>query len=110
MQVATVGLDLAKSVFQVHGVDARGKVVLAKRLRRGAVLGFFASLPPCTVGMEACASAHYWAREIARFGHTVRLLPPQYTSSRTSSATRTTGLMPRRPARRCSGRPCASSR
>jgi transposase len=78
MQVATVGLDLAKSVFQAHGVDARGKVVLAKRLRRGAVLGFFASLPPCTVGMEACASAHYWAREIARFGHTVRLLPPQY--------------------------------
>ena len=78
MQVATVGLDLAKSVFQVHGVDARGKAVLANRLRRGAVLGFFASLPPCTVGMEACASAHYWAREIARFGHTVRLLPPQY--------------------------------
>ena len=78
MQVATVGLDLAKSIFQVHGVDARGKAVLAKRLRRGAVLGFFASLPPCLVGMEACASAHYWAREIARFGHTVRLLPPQY--------------------------------
>lgn len=78
MQIAIVGLDLAKSVFQVHGVDARGKAVLAKRLRRSSVLGFFASMPPCTVGMEACASAHYWAREIGRFGHTVRLLPPQY--------------------------------
>lgn len=78
MQIAIVGLDLAKSVFQVHGVDARGKAVLAKRLRRSSVLGFFASMPPCTVGMEACASAHYWAREIARFGHAVRLLPPQY--------------------------------
>ena len=76
MQVSTVGLDLAKSVFQVHGVDARGKAVLAKRLR--AVLGFFATLPSCLVGMEACGAAHYWAREIAKFGHTVRLLPPQY--------------------------------
>jgi transposase len=78
MQIAIVGLDLAKSVFQVHGVDARGKAVLAKRLRRSSVLSFFASMPPCTVGMEACASAHYWAREIGRFGHTMRLLPPQY--------------------------------
>lgn len=78
MHATTIGLDLAKSVFQVHGVDAHGKVVLSKRLRRDAVLAFFANLPPCTVGMEACATAHYWAREITKLGHTVRLMPPQY--------------------------------
>jgi transposase len=63
-------IDLAKSVFQVHGVDAQGKVVVTKRLRRDAVLAFFANLPPCVVGMEACAGSHFWAREIARLGHT----------------------------------------
>lgn len=78
MHATTIGLDLAKSLFQVHGVDARGKVVVTKRLHRDAVLGFFATLPPCVVGMEACASGHFWAREIARFGHTVRLMAPQY--------------------------------
>jgi transposase len=78
MQVVTVGLDLAKSVFQLHGADAHGKTVLAKRLRRGAVLGFFASLPPCIVGMEACGTAHHWAREITKLGHAVRPLPPRY--------------------------------
>jgi transposase len=78
MPATTIGLDLAKSLFQVHGVDAHGKVVVAKRLRRDAVLSFFAMLPPCVVGMEACATAHHWAREIATFGHTVRLMPPQY--------------------------------
>lgn len=78
MHATTIGLDLAKSVFQVHGVDAHGKVVLSKRLRRDAVLAFFANLPPCTVGMEACATAHYWAREITKLGHTVRPMPPQY--------------------------------
>ena len=70
MSVAFIGLDLAKSVFQVHGVDAQGKVVVTKRLRRDAVLTFFANLAPCVVGMEACAGAHFWAREIARLGHT----------------------------------------
>lgn len=78
MHATTIGLDLAKSLFQVHGVYARGKVVVAKRLRRDTVLGFFATLPPCVVGMEACATAHHWARHIARFGHTVRLMPSQY--------------------------------
>ena len=78
MQVITIGLDLAKQVFQVHGVDASGAVVVRKRLRRGSVLAFFAGLSPCLVGMEACASAHYWAREIATLGHTVRLMPPRY--------------------------------
>jgi hypothetical protein len=71
MSAAFIGLDLAKSVFQVHGVDAQGKVVVTKRLRRDAVLAFFANLAPCVVGMEACAGSHFWAREIARFGHTV---------------------------------------
>ncbi len=76
--VTTIGLDLAKSVFQVHGVDAAGKVVVARQLRRGQVLDFFRKLPPCLVGMEACSSAHHWARELTKLGHTVRLMPPAY--------------------------------
>jgi transposase len=78
MHATTIGLDLAKSVFQIHGVDAHGKVVTSKRLRRDAVLTFFANLPPCTVGMEACATAHHWARGIRELGHEVRLMPPRY--------------------------------
>jgi transposase len=78
MSAAFIGLDLAKSVFQVHGVDVHGKVVVTKRLRRDAVLAFFANLAPCVVGLEACAGSHFWAREIARLGHTVRLMAPQY--------------------------------
>lgn len=78
MQVATIGLDLAKHWFQVHGVDAAGAAILRKRLKRAEVLAFFQGIEPCLVGMEACASSHYWAREIARFGHTVRLMPPAY--------------------------------
>lgn len=78
MSTAFIGLDLAKSVFQVHGVDAQGKVVVTKRLRRDAVLAFFANLPVCLVGMEACAGSHFWARELTRLGHTVRLMAPQY--------------------------------
>jgi transposase len=76
--ISTIGLDLAKSVFQVHGADASGAPVLRKKLRRDAVLGFFARLPPCLVAMEACAGAHHWAREIARFGHETRLIPAHY--------------------------------
>ena len=75
MQITTIGLDIAKNVFQVHGIDAAEKVVLRKQLRRGQVLKFFASLRPCLVGMEACASAHYWARELTKLGHEVRLMP-----------------------------------
>ena len=78
MQPIILGLDLAKSVFQVHAVDDHGKVVFTKRLRRDGVLSFFATLPACVVGVEACASAHHWARAITRLGHTVRLMPPQY--------------------------------
>jgi transposase len=77
-QVTTIGLDIAKNVFQLHGVDAAGNVLLRKQLRRGDVLRFFSGLSPCLVGMEACATAHYWARELAKLGHTVRLMPPAY--------------------------------
>jgi len=75
MQITTIGLDIAKNVFQVHGIDAAEKVVVRKQLRRGQVLKFFAALAPCLVGMEACASAHYWARELTKLGHEVRLMP-----------------------------------
>ena len=77
-QISTIGLDLAKNVFQLHGVDASGQVVLKRQLRRGQLEKFFAELPPCLVGMEACGSAHHWARAIGRYGHEVRLMPPGY--------------------------------
>ena len=77
-EIAIIGLDLAKNILQVHGADASGVPVLKKRLRRDQVLPFFARLPACTVAMEACSGAHYWAREIARFGHKTRLIPPAY--------------------------------
>ena len=76
--LTTIGLDVAKHVFQLHGMDHEGQAVLRKKVRRGQVLKFFATLPPCLVGMEACGSAHYWAREISAQGHQVRLIPPQY--------------------------------
>lgn len=78
MNVTTVGFDLAKNVFQVHGVDAEGRVVLRKRLRRAEVIPFFANLSPCLIGMEACATAHHWAREVKDLGHQVKLMPPAY--------------------------------
>jgi transposase len=77
-EVSIIGLDLAKTVFQAHGADASGAVVFRKKLRRDQLLAFFASQPPCVVAMEACASAHYWAREIAALGHETRLIPPAY--------------------------------
>lgn len=78
MDVATIGLDISKHVFHVHAVDAQGQVTGGQRLRCGEIVSFFASLAPCLVGIEACATAHYWAREIQRFGHEVRLIPPAY--------------------------------
>ena len=78
MSVVSIGLDLAKSVFQVHGVDASGHAVLRRKLARGGLIVFFTKQPPCLVGMEACSSAHHWARELVRLGHEVRLIPPQY--------------------------------
>src|SRR3984893_16238460 len=74
MQITTIGLDIAKNVFQVHGIDAAEKVVVRKQLRRGQVMKFFAALPPCLIGMEAYASAHYWARELTKTRHAGRLM------------------------------------
>jgi transposase len=78
MKITTVGIDLAKSVFQIHGVDARGKAVLRKQLKRSEMAMFFANLPPCLIGMEACSSAHHWARKLIAVGHEVRLMAPQF--------------------------------
>jgi transposase len=80
-EITTVGLDLAKHVFQLHGVDAEGATVLRKQLRRAQMLGFFGKLPRCLVGLEACATAHYWARELCALGHEVRLMPAQYVKA-----------------------------
>ena len=76
--VTTIGLDIAKSVFQVHGVDAAGQVVVRRQLKRRYVLAFFEKLPPCLIGVEACASSHHWSRELQALGHKVRLMPPAY--------------------------------
>jgi transposase len=76
--ITTIGLDIAKSVFQVHGIDAEGNVLIRRQLKRRYVLAFFQKLPPCLVGIEACASSHHWSRELKAFGHTVRLMPPAY--------------------------------
>jgi transposase len=81
MEITTIGLDLAKQVFQVHGVDEAGHVVVKRRLRRAQVITYFASLPPCLIGVEACATAHFWARELRSLGHEVRLMPPQYVKA-----------------------------
>lgn len=78
MKITTVGIDLAKNVFQIHGVDERGHAVLKKQLKRGQMMEFFVNLPPCLIGMEACGSAHHWARELAKLGHNVKLMAPQF--------------------------------
>ncbi len=78
MKITTIGIDLAKEVFQIHGVDAHGKAVLKKQLRRAEMATFFANLEPCLIGMEACGSAHHWARKLGEFGHTVKLMAPQF--------------------------------
>jgi transposase len=81
MEITTIGLDLAKSVFQLHAVDAEGAIVWRKKLRRGALLDTLAKVPSCLIGMEACATAHHWAREISALGHEVRLMPPAYVKA-----------------------------
>ena len=80
-EVSTIGLDIAKSVFQIHGVDAAGAVVIRKRITRAKLLEFLASLPACLIGIEACPSAHYWSRRLQALGHTVRLMPPSYVKA-----------------------------
>jgi transposase len=81
MQITTIGLDLAKNVFQVHGVDAEGRVVVRRKLRRAKVREFFAGLAPCLIGMEACGTAHFWARELIAMGHQVKIMPPSYVKA-----------------------------
>ena len=78
MKITTIGIDLAKSVFQIHATDAHGKVVLRRTLRRSQMVFFFTQQEPCLVGMEACGSAHYWARTLQALGHEVRLMSPQF--------------------------------
>ncbi len=97
--VITIGLDLAKNVFQVHGVDAEGAVLIRRQLRRRQVLPFFKKQPPCLIGIEACATSHHWAREIVALGHEVRLMPPRYVKPYVTR-NKTMRRMPRRFARR----------
>jgi transposase len=78
MEISTIGLDLAKNVFQFHGISATGEVVIRKALRRSQMLPFFAKLPPCLVGAEACGTSHHWACELTKLGHEVRLMPASY--------------------------------
>ncbi|MEN3802751.1 IS110 family transposase [Aeromonas veronii] len=78
MNVKTIGIDLAKAIFQIHGVNEHGKCLFNKQLKRAQMISFFANLPPCLVGMEACSSAHYWARKLQGLGHTVKLMAPQF--------------------------------
>jgi len=107
--ITTIGLDIAKSVFQVHGIDAAGNVVVRRQLKRRYVLIFFQKLPPCLVGIEACASSHHWSRELQALGHTVRLMPPAYVKPYVKRHKRML-LTPRRFARRSPGQTCGSSR
>src|ERR1700751_2176461 len=106
MQITTIGLDIAKNVFQVHGVDTEENVVVRKQLRRGQVIAFFEALTPCLVGMEACETSHYWARELTKLGHEFRLMPAKDVKA-TSSATRTMRPTPRLSAKQFAGQQCA---
>ncbi len=81
MNISTIGIDIAKNVFQVHGVDAAGNAVLTRQLRRKQVIEVFAKMAPCLIGMEACATAHHWARELTKRGRDVRLIPPAYVKA-----------------------------
>lgn len=78
MKITTIGIDIAKDVFQIHGVHSQGKTLVRKQIRRHEMLSFFVHLQPCLIGMEACGGAHYWARELSKFGHTIKLMSPQF--------------------------------
>ncbi len=98
-EVITIGLDIAKSVFQVHGVDDAGAALIRKRVSRAKMLEFFGKLKPCLVGIEACPAAHHWGRELQALGHAVKLMPPSYVKAYLSAA-RMMRTMPQRSARR----------
>ena len=106
MQVITFGIDLAKNVFQIHGVDAAGHTVVKKQLKRDQLAPYFANVAPATIGMEACSSAHYWARKLQGMGHSVKLMAPQFVKPY-SRATKTMPTMQRRFARLSHANPCA---
>jgi hypothetical protein len=106
-ELTAIGLDLAKNVFQVHRIDAEGKIIARRQLHRGGVLKFFKGLSPCLVGLEACGTAQHWAREIAALGHTVRLMPSPYAKPMTSAA-RQMQRMRKQSARRPPRPPCTS--
>ena len=110
MKVTTIGLDIAKSVFQVHGEDCNGKVVVQKRLRRSQVVAWFSQLPRSLIGIEACGTAHYWARTLRELGHDVRLIPAAYVKPFVRRNKNAMRAMPRRSARRSTVRTCALSR
>ena len=96
MKITTIGLDIAKNVFQVHGIDAAEKVVVRKQLRRGQVLAFFRALPRCLIGIEACATSHCWARELTKLGHQVRLMLSRTSWGEVGPMTRCRWLTARR--------------
>ena len=123
MQVTTIGFDIAKCAFQVHGADRQGRAVLKRKLARSKVLVFFANLPPCLVGLEACGGAHFWARQLTRLGHEVRLIAPQYVKPYVKTnkhdaadvdlrcaigIVRSMSPMQRRSVKRCSDQACGS--
>ena len=108
-EITTIGFDLAKNVFQIHGIDAEGSTVLRKQLRRAQVLAFFSKLPRCVVGMEACATAHHWARELRALGHEVRLMPAQYVKAYVKR-NKTMQRMLKPSAKRFCARRCATCR
>ena len=100
MNISTIGLDLAKNVFQVHGIDDTGKVIVRRSLRRRQVLPLFGKLEPCLIGMEACGTSHFWARALQALGHEVKLMPPIYVTRPPSSGARRTPATRRRSVRR----------
>lgn len=106
-EVITIGVDLAKNIFQVHGVDAEGVVVVCRQLRRGQVLPFFKKHRPCLVGMEACATSHHWARQLTELGHEVKLMPPHYVKPYVKREPRTMQRMQKPSVRRSLDQRCA---